>query len=166
MAIIPVVQDPDPVLHKKTEEVTNFKDPSLKELVHDMQDTLVDEDGLGLAAPQIGVSLSVFVIPPEYAPQVRTLYAPFSIFKPLRPTVFVNPRVVKYSKNKETIEEGCLSVKDTYHPITRSYEVTLEARTERGQKFRVTASKLLARIFQHETDHLNGILFLDRLHEK
>lgn len=164
--IQPVVQDPDPILHKKTEEIRNFRDPSLKKMVRDMKETLLHEDGLGLASPQIGISLSLFVIPPEYAPQVRTLSAPLSLFRPLHPTVFINPRLMKHGKDKEAIEEGCLSVKNTYHPITRSYEVTLEARNEKGQKFRVTASGLLARIFQHETDHLNGILFLDRLHEK
>lgn len=166
MAITPVVQDPDPVLHTIAKEIKNFKDPSLKDLISDMKDTLVEEDGLGLAAPQIGVSLSVFVIPDEYAPEVRRFLSPLTFLRPMKPTVFINPKIIRYGKDREEMDEGCLSVRDVYKPITRSYEVTIKARNEKGQKFTFTANKLLARIFQHETDHLNGILFLDRLHEK
>ena len=70
------------------------------------------------------------------------------------------------SKDKEEVEEGCLSVKGVYHLITRSHEITIKAQDEKGRNFKVKADSLLARIFQHETDHLNGLLFLDRLHEK
>lgn len=166
MAKMQVVQDPNPVLHKKTQHITNFKDSSLKELISDMKNTLRKQNGLGLAAPQIGISLNIFVIPKNYAPSVRTVWAPSSFLKPLRPTVFINAKITHLGKDKEKIKEGCLSVKDTYHPISRSYEVKLQAQNENGVRFKVEARGLLARIFQHEVDHLNGMLFLDRLHEK
>lgn len=166
MAIKPVVQNPDPVLRKVAEPIKDFNDPGLKTLIKDMKDTVIEEDGAGLAAPQIGVSKAVFVIPEEYAPKVRIPAKPHSMIKPKKQEVFINPRILDYSKAKEEIEEGCLSVKGIYHSTVRSYEATIEAYNEKGKKFRVSGQGLLARIFQHETDHLNGILFIDRLHEK
>lgn len=166
MAIKKVVQNPDSVLHKKTEQIKNFNDPELNKLIADMKDTVIEQDGAGLAAPQIGVSKAVFVIPEEYAPKVRIPSRPHSFLKPVKQEVFINPRILSYSDAKETIEEGCLSVRGVYHPTTRSYEAVIEAQNESGKKFRVKGQGLLARIFQHETDHLNGILFINRLHEK
>ncbi|MEX2008437.1 MAG: peptide deformylase [Candidatus Spechtbacterales bacterium] len=159
----PVVQDPDPVLHNVTEPVKNFNDPELAKLLKDMKDTLAEQEGLGLAALQIGVSKSIFVIPPEHAPEVRTPYAPLSYLKPLKPTVFMNPKILRYSEEKETLEEGCLSIRGLFRPTPRSYAVTLQAQDERGRKFKIKADQLLARIFQHETDHLNGVLFIERI---
>lgn len=161
-----VVQDPNPILHKKTEDITNFHDADLMHLIEDMKDTLEKKEGVGLAAPQINISLNIFVIPEEYAPKTRKISAPFSFLKPHWPTVFINPKIIYRSKKIEEMDEGCLSVKGVYHKITRAYEVILQARDEKGRKFKIKAEGLLARIFQHEIDHLNGLLFLDRLHEK
>ncbi|MDX1535496.1 MAG: peptide deformylase [Candidatus Spechtbacterales bacterium] len=166
MAIKDVVQNPDPVLHKKAEPIKDFKDENLDSLIEDMKDTVVEQDGAGLAAPQIGVSKAVFVIPKEYAPKVRIPKKPHSLLRPVKQEVFINPRILKYGEEKQKIEEGCLSIKGVYHPTTRSYKATIEAQDENGRKFRVKGEGLLARIFQHETDHLNGMLFIDRLHEK
>jgi peptide deformylase len=161
--IKPVVQDPDPTLHKEAEPILNIKTARLSALIADMKATLVKEDGLGLAAPQIGISKSIFVIPQEYAPEVRTLWAPLSFFKPLHPTVFINPHLSHYSAEEEKLQEGCLSVSGVFKKTTRAYEVTLRARDERGRRFKIKASGLLARIFQHETDHLRGVLFFERI---
>lgn len=161
-----VIQDPNSILHKKTKDITNFRDAKLLQLIKNMKDTLKKEDGVGLAAPQINVSLNVFVIPEEYAQKTRKISAPFSFLKPHWPIVFINPKIIYHNKKTEEMDEGCLSVKGVYYKITRSYEVMLQARDEKGRKFKVRAEGLLARIFQHETDHLNGLLFLDRLHEK
>jgi len=160
----PVVQNPNPVLHRQAEQITNFKDKNLHKLLREMQYTLKQQDGLGLAAPQIGVGKAIFIIPPDYAPSVRTLGVPFSLFKPLRPTVYINPRIINYSEKKEKWEEGCLSIKGAYYKISRSVAVTLQAYTENGKKFTVNAQGLLAKIYQHETDHLNGLLIINRLH--
>ncbi len=158
-----VVQDPNPILHKTAEKITDFNSPDLQNLIKEMRKTLRAEDGAGLAAPQINVSKSVFVIPEEYAPKVRTIFIPASLLKPLQPSVYINPEIIEYSEDKEVVEEGCLSIKGKYHPTPRSYKVTLRAQNEDGRKFTVEATGLLARIFQHETDHLNGVLFTERI---
>lgn len=166
MAVRPVTQEGDPVLRTKTPLITDFSDPTFGGLISDMRDTLVEQDGLGLAAPQISVSKRIFIIPPEYAPKVRTLWAPRSLIRPLRPTVFINPELFEYSKEKEILDEGCLSLRDKFYATPRSLTVSIKARTENGIRFRVKAEGLLARIFQHETDHLNGILYVDRLRKR
>lgn len=161
-----VTQNPNPVLHKQAEEITDFKDKNLHKLIKNMKDTLREQDGLGLAAPQVGESKAVFVILNDYAPKVRTLSMPFSLFSPLHPTVYINPRIISYGDKKEEWEEGCLSIKGVYYKITRYTQVVLEAQTENGKRFSVNANDLLAKLFQHETDHLNGKLILNRLHKK
>lgn len=162
----PVVQSPEPVLRTPTEPIRDFSDPSFGGLVSDMKDTLRQQDGLGLAATQIGVSKRIFIIPAEYAPRVRTLWSPSSLIKPLEPTVFINPTLSDYSKEEEILDEGCLSIREKFYPTPRATRVTISAQTERGVRFKVRAEGLLARIFQHETDHLNGVLYVDRLRER
>lgn len=158
-----VVQDPNPALHKKTLPITGgFESAFLRKLINDMKNTLKAQDGVGLAAPQVNESLAIFVIPDELAPKVRTPSIPFSLIKPLRPTVFINPEITFYSKEKETVQEGCLSIQGLFKPTPRSYEVKIKAFDERGRKFSTEGEGLLARVFQHETDHLNGILFTER----
>ncbi len=158
-----VIQEPNPILHKKTLPVTSgFDSPFMKKLITDMKDTLIEQDGVGLAAPQINESLSIFVIPDNIAPKVRTLSVPFSLIKPIWPTVFINPEIVYYSVNVETNHEGCLSVRGLFKSTTRSQEVKIRAMDHLGRKFTVYAKGLLARVFQHETDHLNGVLFIER----
>jgi len=159
-----VIQDPNPFLHKKSPPVSKgaFRSGSLKKIIQDMKDTLAAQDGLGLAAPQIGESPCIFVIPDNIAPEVRTPFAPLSFIKPLHPTVFINPKILYYSKEKETIDEGCLSIRGVFRPTPRSYEVKIRALDERGRKFSLKTKGLLARVFQHETDHLEGTLFINR----
>src|SRR3989344_2238677 len=159
--IKPVVQDPDPVLHKKADPITRFNSTDLKKLIKDMKETLVEQDGLGLAAPQIGVALRIFVIPANVAPSVKTASIPKSLIKPIKPTVFINPEITFYSKDKETSDQGCLSVKAIFRSTPRSRKIKRKALDEQGRKLSVSAEGLLARIFQHETDHLNGTLFIE-----
>ena len=159
-----VIQDPAPILHKKPLPITgDFESRFMERLTADMRDTLIEQDGVGLAAPQVSESLSVFVIPDDLAPEVRTPFAPLSFLKPLRPTVFINPEVVYHSQEREVIEEGCLSIRGTFKQTPRSLTVKIKALDYRGRKFTVSATGILARVFQHETDHLNGILFTERL---
>lgn len=159
-----VLQDPNPFLHKQTLPITSgFGSANLEKLISDMNGTLQEQDGLGLAGPQIGESLAIFVIPKDLAPKVVTPKILFSLIRPLRPTVFINPEITYYSQEKETMEEGCLSIKGIFKPTPRAYKVKLKALDERGRKLTITAEGLLARVFQHETDHLNGVLFIERV---
>lgn len=160
-----VIQDPNPILHQKAQYIlkTELYSRQIRDIIKNMRDTLKEQDGLGLAAPQIGELLSIFVIPDNTAPKLRTPLIPFSIIRPLYPTVFINPEIIRYSKEKETLDEGCLSVRDIFHRTPRAYKVKLKALDERGRRFTIHAEGVLARIFQHETDHLSGILFIERL---
>ena len=147
MAILPVVQYPDKVLKTKTVPVVQITDVE-RRLVRDMIDTMYAEKGVGLAANQVGVSKQIFVASPD---QVRG-----------RELVFFNPKIVK----KEGVIkefEGCLSVPDLYEPVRRARRVWMRAMTLEAKTVEVKAEGLLSRIFQHEIDHLNGFLFIDRL---
>lgn len=133
---------------KKSEFGTN----ELKELISTMQASLAqEEDGVALAAPQIGVSKRIFVVSPNaYDEQAK--------WKPL---VFINPTITKASKKVKEMQEGCLSVRWIYGTTERHIAVTVEAYDMMGNKFTFGASGLIAHIFQHEIDHLDGILFID-----
>ena len=161
----PVVQKGGKILNQKTQEVTNFSDPSLKELIKDMHETVLVEDGVGLAAPQIDSNKRIFIIPEEHAPQIKTIRIPTSLIKRKKQTVFINPKIISHSEETILIDEGCLSLRNKFYITPRFSEVVLTAQNEKGKKFKVKAGGLLARIFQHETDHLDGILFIDRINE-
>lgn len=147
MAILRIVKYPDPVLSARTQEVGKITDGDRK-LVRDMIDTMYAESGVGLAANQVGVSKRLFV---ASADQVRG-----------QELVFFNPVIVR-SKGVIKEFEGCLSVPEFYEPVKRAKRVWMRATTLEGKEVEVTGEGLLSRIFQHEVDHLNGILFIDRL---
>ena len=130
-----------------------------------MHDTVIQEDGVGLAASQINIKKRIFIIPEEYAPEIRTIRIPWSFIRPYKQTVFINPTILSRSERAIILEEGCLSVRNKFYPTTRSAEVVFESQDEKGRKFKIKAGGLLARILQHETDHLDGVLFIDRIHE-
>lgn len=135
----------DPVLKKKAEEISQIT-PEIKELIFDMKETLRQAQGVGLAAPQIGVSKRIFVAETEKGA-----------------VGFINPKIIKKSRQKETQEEGCLCIAGLFLKIKRAKEVEVEAQNEQGENVAIKAEGLLARIFQHEIDHLNGILIIDRI---
>lgn len=147
MAVLPVVKYPDKILKIKTAKVA-FISAEDKKLVRDMIDTMYAEKGVGLAANQVGVSKRIFV---ASADQVRG-----------EELVFFNPRITKKQGRIKEFE-GCLSVPEFYEPVRRFKRVWLRAMTLEGRVVEVKAEGLLARIFQHEVDHLNGFLFIDRL---
>ena len=133
---------------KKEEFGTN----ELKKIVATMQTSLAKEsDGVALAAPQIALSLRIFVVAPS-------AYSEEAKWKPL---VFINPKIVKISKKTREMQEGCRSVRWIYGKTYRSINATVEAYDIEGNKFTYGASGLIAHIFQHEIDHLDGILFID-----
>lgn len=146
------------VLRKIAKEVSVSKISSdkIQDTLRDMHDALATQkDGVALAAPQIGVSLRIFVIAPKVFkdnPEETEL-------------IFINPEITKSSKDKKLVDEGCLSVRPWYGKIRRNSRVTVTAYRENGEKFEVKASGFLAQIFQHEIDHLNGILFVDNASE-
>ena len=135
---------PEPVLRKKSEDVTDFGE-ELQSLLRDMWETMATNDGVGLAAPQIGVSLRVIVIGWRE-----------------RKIVLVNPVVIE-QEGEEELEEGCLSAPGFYEKVTRPARVVVEARDEQGEPIRLEEEGFMARVIMHEIDHLEGKLFLDRL---
>ena len=151
MATRNILQDPHTTLRKTAEPVRDFNDPKLAALVRAMKETMVANDGWGLAAPQIDESLALFVIADEIVLEDHA--------------VFINPRITSSSKETEIEEEGCLSFTGRYSDVVRASYVEIEAQDERGKKFTVSGTGVLARAFLHEVDHLNGILFIDHLHE-
>jgi len=129
-----------------------FGSPYLKEVIKAMQSALSGEsDGVAIAAPQIALPLRIFVVSPE-------AYNEGTKWKPL---VFINPKIKKISKKTATVQEGCLSIRWVYGKTVRSLLATVEAYDVEGNKFTYGASGLIAHIFQHEIDHLDGILFTD-----
>jgi peptide deformylase len=129
-----------------------FDSPLLRDVVASMKQALArEQDGVAIAAPQIGISLRVFVV-------AESAYAKDAKYKPL---VFINPRIVKRSKKMAIMQEGCLSVRWVYGKTKRSVAATVEAYDEEGKKFTYGGNGLLAHIFQHEIDHLDGVLFTD-----
>lgn len=146
-------------LHSIAEEVTReeFDDGSLKKLVGKMREALRSYDaegyvGVAIAAPQIGVGRRVFVV--EDQSQDRDDALPY--------LVAVNPKIIKWSKKSKVVGEGCLSVPNRYGAVKRHLNVTMRALDENGNEYERGAGGLLAQIFQHECDHLDGILFIDR----
>jgi peptide deformylase len=156
-----IVQDGDPVLRAKAAPVAKeeFGGKELSALLSRMAKALdAEPDGVALAAPQIGVSKRIFIVrydrmkptpeegEPEAAPEVG---------------VYINPDITKRSRRKEEMDEGCLSVRGTYGKIKRNERATVRAQDENGKKFERGAGGILAQAFQHEIDHLDGILFID-----
>ena len=138
----------DPVLRARAREVTEIT-PELERLIDDMFETMYAEEGVGLAAPQVGVSERVIVI--DEHEEGSEKYA------------LINPVVVESSKDREKGEEGCLSIPGLKEIVERNFAVAVEAQLPDGSRTRIEAEGLLARILQHEIDHLDGVLFIDRI---
>ena len=162
-----IVQKEDKVLREKAKEVpiSAIDSAKIKKVITDMKKALaVQHDGVAIAAPQIGVSLRIFVVSGRvFADNFETTnYEEIKNSKKNKDMVFINPKIIKLSRTKEMMPEGCLSVRWIYGNVKRSTNATIEARDENGQKFTRGAGGILAQIFQHETDHLDGILFIDK----
>ena len=162
-----IVQKGDPVLRATAKEIppADIASAHTKKVLRDMGLALAGEkDGVALAAPQIGHSLRIFIVSGkvfvkekhETPGEKRAKKTP-----PPPDKVFINPRIQKLSKKTKMLDEGCLSVRFLYGKIKRSEKATVTAYDETGKKFSYSGTGLMAQIFQHETDHLNGILFID-----
>lgn len=153
MTIRTIVTVPEAVLRRKARPVTKF-DESLQTLIDDMVETMRAAPGVGLAAPQVAVSQQVIVV--EYPLNDEDEEARPKLF------VVINPQIVKSSPETVNGIEGCLSVPELVGEVERAEEITVKGQNRRGQPIRIKAKGWLARIFQHEIDHLNGVLFTDR----
>jgi peptide deformylase len=159
MALRTIVTLPEPVLRRKARPVTKFDEP-LQILIDDMIDTMRDAPGVGLAAPQVGVSERVIVV--EYAEPVEVEEGgePREVEPKLY--VMVNPEIVKASPETVVGVEGCLSVPLLVGEVERAQEIRIKGFNRRGQAMKLKVDGWLARIFQHEIDHINGVVFTDR----
>jgi peptide deformylase len=145
--IYPIVKYGNPVLETPAETVTEFDTPELDKLIEDMFASMYAANGMGLAAPQIGISKRISVIDKS------------SGENPSEKIVLINPEIVRV-EGKQTSEEGCLSVPGFREQVSRPKRVTIRAQNAKGEWFEMTGEELLARAFLHETDHLNGRLYI------
>ena len=159
MTVRTIVTLPEPVLRRKAHPVTKF-DENLQTLIDDMIDTMRDAPGVGLAAPQVGISERVIVV--EYAEpeEVEEGEEPKEVEPKLY--VMVNPEIVKSSPETVVGVEGCLSIPALVGEVERAHEVRIKGLSRRGQAMKLNVDGWLARIFQHEIDHINGVVFTDR----
>jgi peptide deformylase len=158
MSVREIITHPAPVLRRKARKVSNFG-PELQTLIDDMVETMRAAPGVGLAAPQVNVPLRVIVV--EYAEKDEGDDGDAEDVPPKLYTV-VNPEIIRASDEMENGTEGCLSIPGFLGDVDRPINVTVKGNNRRGQQFRLNASGWLARIFQHEIDHLDGVLFIDR----
>src|ERR1700741_2116064 len=147
--IYPIVKFGDPVLEKRAEPVTVFDD-DLQKLVDDMFESMYAAHGVGLAAPQIGISKRLAVIDTSFKED------------PEAKLVLANPEII-HSQGRHTKNEGCLSIPEFREPVTRPHTVTIRAQDVNGNFYEKTGEELLARAFLHETDHLNGKLYISHI---
>ncbi len=148
-AMLDIYKLGDDVLREECSDIKEF-DEALKMLADAMIDTLEEADGVGLAGPQIGVSKKIFVV------HIRGN----------EPIVFINPEITGTSMETGVYEEGCLSIPGVYHDVIRPLRVSIQAQDVKGKFFNIDADGLLARVIQHENDHLHGKLYIDHLEER
>jgi peptide deformylase len=156
MTLRTIVTLPDPVLRRKARKVTTF-DKKLQTLIDDMIETMRDAPGVGLAAPQVGISERLIVV--EYYETEQAEEAGEEAKKKV--WVLLNPGIAKASEEKVMGIEGCLSVPNLVGEVERHESVQIKGLNRHGQPMRIKAKGWLARIFQHEIDHLNGVVFTD-----
>ena len=145
-----ITKDPNNILHQKLNIVKEIT-PAIKTLINAMRQEMIAANGVGLAANQVGSNWRIFVID-------RNLAAEHSV-----PDAYINPELTEYSKDTAEMEEGCLSIPDFWPQLRRAKKVKLKALDENGIRLKIKARGFLARVFQHETDHLNGILIKNRV---
>jgi len=150
MQNLKIIKYPNSILRKKCEEVKEITD-EIKKFCQDMIEIMILNHGVGLAASQVGELKRIIAVCPIQEKEIKT------------PQIFINPKITKKSKKTEIDEEGCLSFPGLFLKIKRASEVEVEALDLEGKEVKIKANGYLARIFQHEIDHLNGILFIDRI---
>ncbi|MEW5907600.1 MAG: peptide deformylase [Patescibacteria group bacterium] len=155
-----IIQRGNKILRQIAQEVAreDIATRKIKNIIKNMTHLLAKEkNGVALAAPQIGEPLRIFIVNGRIRKKL-----PEDTKKNIPPMVFINPVIKKTSKKKLAMEEGCLSIPNLYGIVKRSEKITIEAYNEKGRKFILGASGILSQIIQHEMDHLNGVLFIDK----
>ena len=154
MSILKTLQEPNPILRETAEPVKpeNGSFLHLKNLCTDMRQTMKVLNGIGIAASQVGESKRIFLVDKQSFLDID-----------LPSDIFINPKLIKKSFKRVVGEEGCLSVRGIFGTVKRALAVTVEAYDLNNKKFRLSGKGLLARVLQHETDHLNGLLIKDRI---
>lgn len=158
---IKILQNGDPLLRQisKTVDVEEIKDGHIKDIVSDLISAMsTQDDAIAISAIQIGIPKRIFVI----SKKIHSILGKDDNTKGKSDLIFINPKITKISKEKCIAEEGCLSVRYIYGKVKRAKKISLEAYDIKGKKFTMGASGLLAQIIQHENDHLDGILFIDK----
>ena len=148
--VYPITKYGQPVLEESGQEILEFDTPELHKLIDDMFESMYAARGVGLAAPQIGIGKRIAVIDVTTGED------------PEQKIVLINPQIVG-QEGSQTGEEGCLSLPTFREPVTRARRVTVRAQDARGKTFEMTGEDLLARAFLHETDHLNGTLYISHI---
>lgn len=160
--ILPIVGYGDPVLRKVGVAIT--KDyPNLDQLISNMFDTMYNAYGVGLAAPQIGLDIRLFIVDTEPFSDSKEVKKEEAEDLKLFKKVFINPKILKEEGNDFTFNEGCLSIPDVREDVTRKDTITIEYFDENFEKHTETYNGLRARVIQHEYDHIEGILFIDKI---
>jgi peptide deformylase len=154
----PITRLGQPVLRRSLKAVRRVASPALQQLIDDMIVTMRKAQGVGIAANQVGAGLRLFIVAPE--PSVRYPQAPS-----LPPLAMINPRLLAHAKERETDWEGCLSIPGLRGRVPRYRWVQIEFTTREGEVLRAKLSGFVARIFQHEFDHINGRVYLDRVED-
>lgn len=158
--ILPIHVYGDPILREETEEVTENSD-AVQQLIDDMIDTMQGAAGIGLAAPQVGRRERLFVV--DLRPMLDDMDPEDLADLPPQPMVFINPEITGESDTDCEFEEGCLSIPDLREPVVRPERIHLEYLDRHFQPQELEVGSLLARVVQHEYDHLEGILFIDHI---
>lgn len=147
-----IVTEPNPILHRRSADInpTQITTPEMQEFIRDMVETMYAKDGVGLAAVQVGKSVQLCVIAKDYVPGKK------------KDLCLINPTWIKLSDKKEWEEEGCLSVPGVYGKVQRFTRLKVKAYDDQGKALEFEAKDFFARIVQHECDHLNGTLFIEK----
>lgn len=160
--MVKILQKENKVLRQIAQDIlkNEIGTSKLQKIISDMKKVLkTQDDGVALAAPQIGISKRIFVVSGKVTAYVKGESVKNHNYPDM---VFINPRIIKLSKEKQDMEEGCLSVRYLYGKVKRSAKAQIIYIDEKGKQHQKGASGLLSQIFQHETDHLNGIIFTDK----
>jgi len=153
MSVLKIITYPSPRLRKKSKAIEIADMPQYKNFITEMINIMIAKDGVGLAAPQVGKNINAVVINKEIAKTKDHL-------------VLCNPKITFFSAKKIILEEGCLSVPNFYGEVKRPEKIRMKAGDINGKPIIIKTKGLLARVIQHEVDHLNGILFIDKLENK
>ena len=160
-SLLDILTYPNPVLTTKASTVNDFDD-NLKQLTHNMLYTMYHAPGIGLAGPQIGISKRIFVLDIDYDREETSEDSGKYTLENFNPKVFINPVIIK-TEGKINYQEGCLSLPGIYEDVSRYEHITVEYQDTDGNPHSIDADQLLSICIQHENDHLDGIVFIERL---